>query len=102
MEVKQLMFYIMLSSCEGHCKINEVSIKEFFSKCEQIYSILWIWSHLLKKSLIEKFIFCAVEGKKRKGINQHPWPTKIQGRICHICSFSNELDKMRTEICIIC
>ena len=36
------------------------SIKDFFSKCEQIRSFPWIWSHLLKKSLMENFIFCAV------------------------------------------
>ena len=29
------------------------SIKEFFSKCEQICKKLRIWSHLLKKSLME-------------------------------------------------
>ena len=36
------------------------SIKDFFSKCEQIRRKLRIWSHLLKKSLMENFIFCAV------------------------------------------
>ena len=36
------------------------SIKDLFSKCNQIRSFLRIWSHLLKKSLIENFIFCAV------------------------------------------
>ena len=36
------------------------SIKDFFSKCDQIHSFLRIWSHLLKKSLVENFIFCAV------------------------------------------
>ena len=35
-------------------------IKDFFSKCDQIRSFLWIWSHLLNNSLIENFIFCAV------------------------------------------
>ena len=35
-------------------------IKDFFSKCEQIRRKLRIWSHLLKKSLMESFIFCAV------------------------------------------
>ena len=29
----------------------------FFSKCDQIRSFLWIWSLLLKKSLMENFIF---------------------------------------------
>ena len=36
------------------------SIKDFFRKCDQIRSFLLIWSHLLKKSLMENFIFCAV------------------------------------------
>ena len=36
------------------------SIKYVFSKCEQIYNKLRIWSHLLNKPLIENFIFCAV------------------------------------------
>ena len=37
------------------------SIKNFFSKCEQIRWKLRICSHLLKKSLMENFIFCAVK-----------------------------------------
>ena len=36
------------------------SVKNLFSKCEQIRRKLWICSHLLKKSLTENFIFCAV------------------------------------------
>ena len=36
------------------------SIKDFLSKCNQIRRFLRIWSHLLKKSLMEDFIFCAV------------------------------------------
>ena len=36
------------------------SIKDFFSKCDQIGSFQRIWSHLLKKSLMENFIFCTV------------------------------------------
>ena len=35
-------------------------IKDFFCKCDQIRSFLRIWSHLLKKSLMENFIFCAL------------------------------------------
>ena len=38
----------------------KISIKDFFSKCDQIRSFLRIWSYLLKKSLMENFIFCAV------------------------------------------
>ena len=36
------------------------SIRSFFSKYEKIRSFLWIWSHLLKKSLMKSFNFCAV------------------------------------------
>ena len=36
------------------------SIKDFFSKWDQIRSFLRIWPHLLKKSLMENFIFSAV------------------------------------------
>ena len=34
------------------------SFKNFFSNCDQIYRKLRIWLHLLKKSLMENFIFC--------------------------------------------
>ena len=33
------------------------SITDFFSKCDQIRRKLRIWSHLLKKSVVENFIF---------------------------------------------
>ena len=36
------------------------SIKDFFSKCDQIRSFMRIWSHLLKESLMENLIFCVV------------------------------------------
>ena len=36
------------------------SIKDFFSKCDRIRKKLRIWSHLLKKFLMDNFIFCAV------------------------------------------
>ena len=36
------------------------SIKDFFSKCDQVRSFLRIWSHLLEKSLTENFVFCKV------------------------------------------
>ena len=40
---------------------NEVFHKDFFSKCDQIRTILRIWSHVLKKSLMKHLIFCAVK-----------------------------------------
>ena len=36
------------------------SIKDSYSECDQIRSLLRIWSHLLKKSVMENFIFCVV------------------------------------------
>ena len=44
-------------------------IKDFFSKCAQIRRKLRIWSHLLKKSLMQNFIFCAVH---EQGIIRKP------------------------------
>ena len=41
-------------------KKMEFCIKGFFSKYDQIRSFMRIWSHLLKKSLMKTFIFCAV------------------------------------------
>ena len=40
--------------------VSAFSMKSFFSKYDQIRSKLWIWSHLLKKSLMENIIFCVV------------------------------------------
>ena len=46
------------------------SIKNFFSKYDESRRKLRIWSHLLKKSLLENFIFCAVLPKQLVGIRQ--------------------------------
>ena len=45
------------------------SIKNIFSKCDQIRRKLWIWLHLLKQSLMQNFIFCAVIYLGRKFLN---------------------------------
>ena len=45
-------------------KKMKFSITYFFSKCYQIRRKLRIWSHLLKKSVMESFIFCAVNSIK--------------------------------------
>ena len=47
---------------------HKFSIKDFFSKCDQIRSkledapgsLLRIWSHLLKKPIMENFVFYTV------------------------------------------
>ena len=41
----------------------KISIKDFFSKYDQIHSFLRVWSRLLKKSLMEAFIFGEVRSK---------------------------------------
>ena len=40
---------------------HKFSINSFFGKCEKKYRKLQICSHLLKKSSLENFIFCAVK-----------------------------------------
>ena len=46
------------------------SIKDFLSKRDQIRRNLRIWSHLLKKSSMENFIFCAVKENIRVALNK--------------------------------
>ena len=57
------------------------SIKDFFSKCKQIRRKLRTWSYLLQISLMENFIFCAVNGEhiiisRLTNKTLHPWPTQ--------------------------
>ena len=52
------------------------SIKDFFSKCDQILSFLRIRPHLLKKSVKENFIFRAVIDTNFFTSNQY-WKSKI-------------------------
>ena len=44
---------------EMHKKM-EFSINDFFSKCDQIHSFLWILVTFTEKSLFGKFGYCAV------------------------------------------
>ena len=53
-----------------HWTKMKFSIKDFFSKCDQIHWKLRIWSYLLEKSLIENFIFCAVQFNDNFNTNQ--------------------------------
>ena len=57
-ETPPLQFYEEWQRCTSQ-KIK-FSIKYFFSKCDQIRRKRRIWSHLLNKSLMTNFIFCAV------------------------------------------
>ena len=43
------------------------SFKDFFSKCDQIRSFIWIWSHLLNKILSGKLQFlCSIHYAQNK------------------------------------
>ena len=44
----------------NHYTKMKFSIKDSFGKCDQIQKKQRIWSHSLKKSFMENFIFCAV------------------------------------------
>ena len=52
--------WVLQSGFTNHCQI-QFSITDFFCKCDQIRSFLRIWFHLLKKSVMENFIFLCRE-----------------------------------------
>ena len=64
-------------------------IKDFFSKCDQIRSFLRIWSHFLKKSLMENFIFCAVSilGTTLFLLQINDLPDNV---ICNVAIYAND------------
>ena len=70
------------------------SITGFFSKCDQIRRKLQIWSYLLKKSLIENFIFCAVKhkGHTQKDNTRNIWEIRF------IAFWNNLLFHWRTDL----
>ena len=53
------MFPSFLFSKQLTAQKMKFSIKDLFSKCDQIRRKLRIWSHLLKKSLMENFILMS-------------------------------------------
>ena len=71
---------LQINSVTTTAKTMKFSMKDFFSKFDQILSFLRIWLHLLNKSLMENFIFVQwklcipvlVSVKKRKLLSL--WP----------------------------
>ena len=59
-EIKNIFHHFFIEGIYAAQKMNFFIIKDFRSKCDQIRSFLRIWLHLLNKSLIENFVFCAV------------------------------------------
>ena len=100
------------------CNINKVanqtyytkmkfSIEDFFSKCDQIRSFLRIWWHLLKKSLMEDLIFCAVyiEITLRHGcstvdllhIFRKPFPKNTSGGLVFLNQITWNINKIKIK-----
>ena len=63
-----------------HCIIH-------FSKCDQFPSFLRIWSQILKKFLMENFIFCAVT-RSLSNIHNRSFFAKIFNRFYPIIIFT--------------
>ena len=63
-ECTKLDYLLFYKNRESKCptlhKRRFFVIKDLFTKCDQIFGKLRIWSHLLKRFLMEIFIFCAV------------------------------------------
>ena len=81
-----------------NCTKIKLSIKDFFSKCDQIRRLLQIWSHLLKNSLMENFIFCAVKvtgmpKKVKLRENKKIWKEKLS----HSSYYQNYLDVLQNH-----
>ena len=59
MVVKDADVFLLLIYTSGQFTTRKKKFftEDFFSKCDQIRSFLQIWSQLLKKSSMEKFIF---------------------------------------------
>ena len=69
-----------------HCSKFKFSIKNLYTKCDQIRMELRIWSHLLKKSLMEIFFYSdIITGAKKKTITAKILVTsqKITRNISH-------------------
>ena len=56
-KVSGLLMFSAGKERDHTAKKRKLPIKDFFSKCDQIRRKLRIWSHLLKESLTENFIF---------------------------------------------
>ena len=56
-----LWYYIsIIFKTQAYAAQKMLSLKKYLSECEQVRKKLSIWSNLLKYSLMENLIFCAV------------------------------------------
>ena len=74
------------------------SIKDFFKKCGQFCSSLRIWSHSLKKPLMENFIFLY---SVRKNLQNANLKTTLLGHMTNVIkSLSLNIEKIVSGISI--
>ena len=73
-------FFLSHTSSQPLHKKWNFSIKDCCSKCDQIRSFQRIWSHLLKKSLMENFIFCKENHKPQANLThlQQKFPISLR------------------------
>ena len=64
-------------AADRHCTKKKFPINDFFSKWDQIRNFLRIWSHLLKKSIMENFIFCPLQAACLQEPEFHLFPLEI-------------------------
>ena len=76
------------------------SINYFFSKCDQIPRKLRIWSHFLKKSLMENFIFCVVSMRLDNDISfeNTRWNTQLYNKWIFVMK-NEKKEEQKDKIC---
>ena len=64
--VKNILRFIL--TLANFAQKIKFSVKDFFSKCVQVRSFFWIWSHLLKKFLMEisYLVFDVYRGYRKR------------------------------------
>ena len=66
-------------------------VKDFFSKFDQIHSYLGNWSHLLKKSLVENFIFSVRYNYNMRNFVRCAPKSQMDGNLLEKIRFSGKV-----------
>ena len=72
------------TSARNTAQKMKFSIKDLFSKCDQIHRKLQIRSHLLRKSLMGNFIFCALKWVMAYFFSRRKLKIAILSRLWHV------------------
>ena len=93
-----LKWKVLFWKAQHNAQKMKFSITDFFSKCDWIRSFLRIWSHILKKSVMENFNFLCSGNKLMAEIrNSPPAPKLVEITLWHVCSPVNLLHLLRTS-----